>query len=117
MACDVPERVVRFPGVVDGDAAEERQHPGRRHPVFPPLGVHGDQHELAPRGGMNPGELPGGAEPGLVEMRDLRAGQVLRDRLQGGGEQPGGPARGGGQRPGRRGAAEHLGKGPAGAIP
>ena len=110
------EGVIGLPGVVDGDAGEERQHPGGLHALLPALGVHGDQGELPPGGGVDPGEPPRGAEPGLVEVRDLRGDQVPRDRLQRRGEQPGGLARGGRERAGRRGAAEHLGKGLAGAV-
>jgi len=66
---------------------------------------------------VRPGELPGGAEPCIVEVRHVRAGQVFRDRFQGRGEQPGRLPDGGGERAGRRRAPEHLRQGPAGAVP
>jgi hypothetical protein len=65
------------------------------HAVLAALGVDGDQHELPPGGGVDPGELPGGAEPGLVEVHDLAGNQVPGDRGQRGREEAGGLARGG----------------------
>jgi len=67
---------------VDGDAGEGRQHPGGLHAVLAALGVDGDQDVLPLRRGMDPGELPGGAEPGLVEVDDVRGDQVPGDRGQ-----------------------------------
>jgi len=53
---------------------------------------------------MHPGELPRGAEPGLVEVHDVRGDEVPGDLLQRGRDQPGGLPRGGGERA-RRGRA------------
>ena len=102
------EGVVGRPGVVDGDPGEGRQDPGGLHPVLAALGVHGEQRELPRRGGVDPGELPGGAEPGLVEVDDFRGDQVPGDRGQRRREEAGGLPRGGGERAGRGRAAEQV---------
>jgi hypothetical protein len=94
----VAEAVVGLPRVADRDAGEKRQDPGGPHAVLAALGVHDDQHELPPGRRMHPGELPGGAEPGLVEVHDLRPDQVFRDRGQRGRDQPGGLPRSGRKR-------------------
>jgi hypothetical protein len=109
--------VAGLPGVVDRDAAERWQDPRGGHTVLAALGVDGDQHELPRRGGMHPGELPGGAEPGLVEAPDVRGDELPGDLLQRGRGQPGGLPRGGGERARRGRAAGQLGKRLAGTIP
>ena len=50
---------------------------------------------------MDPGELPGGAEPGLVEVDDLAGDQVPGDRGQRGREEARGLLRGRGERAGQ----------------
>jgi hypothetical protein len=47
MPCQVLVAVIRRPGVVAGDPAERRQHPGGVHALLPALCVHGDQDVLA----------------------------------------------------------------------
>ena len=96
---------------------EVRQDPGGLHPVLAALGVDGEQRELPRRGGVDPGELPRGAEPGLVEVDDLAGDQVPGDRGQRGREEARGLPRGRGERAGRGRAAEQVRQCLAGAVP
>ena len=70
--------VIRRPGVVHGDPGEGRQHPGGVHRLPSPPGVDGDQGELPRRRRVDPGQLPGDPEPGLIEVRHVSGGQAPR---------------------------------------
>ena len=109
--------VIGRPGVVAGDPGEAGQHPGRVHPVPAALGVHGDQHVLPRRRGVDPGEAARDPEPGLVEVRDRGSGQRAADRLErrrdGAGDLPGH----GGDRARRGGEAEQVRHRLAGPVP
>ncbi len=76
---------------MDRDAAECGEHPGGVHSLGAAPFVHGDQRVVPGGGGVDPGELPGDPEPGLIEVRHPGGGDRGADRFQRAAERPGDP--------------------------
>src|SRR3954451_15916918 len=71
--------VVGRPRVVHRDTAEPRQDAGVVDALAAALGMAGDQGVLAGAGAVHPVQLPGHAQPGLVEPGHLGGGDPVGD--------------------------------------